>query len=235
MFRKLCGDDSLKNVLIVTNMWNEVSLAKGIAREAELRTDDLFFKPALDKGAQLVRHTATAQSARTVLRLLVKKQPAVLNIQREIVDEGMDITQTPAGLEVDRHVAALIAKHQQELAQIREEMAAAIEAKDSEARKELHEVRQRLESEVIRLAADRDTLSRQFEEEMARAEVRSRCLGEELERERNSRAEVQADINNLLRELSSNNKATEEQRAELLRQIEWLQQQKAQAWHCTVC
>ena len=36
MFRKLCGDETLRNVVIVTNMWGEVSPAQGAAREREL-------------------------------------------------------------------------------------------------------------------------------------------------------------------------------------------------------
>ena len=42
MFRELCGDSSLKNVILVTNMWGEVSEAVGETREQELTTN--FFK-----------------------------------------------------------------------------------------------------------------------------------------------------------------------------------------------
>ena len=56
MFRKFCGDEALKNVAIVTNMWGEVSLEKGIAREKELASDDDFFKPVLQRDARMMRH-----------------------------------------------------------------------------------------------------------------------------------------------------------------------------------
>ncbi|KAJ7928770.1 hypothetical protein B0H13DRAFT_1966108, partial [Mycena leptocephala] len=46
----LCGDDALKNVVIVTNMWGKVGREEGEAREAKLAADDRFFKLALDKG-----------------------------------------------------------------------------------------------------------------------------------------------------------------------------------------
>ena len=35
MFRKVCGDGALRNVIIVTNMWGEVDPQTGNAREAE--------------------------------------------------------------------------------------------------------------------------------------------------------------------------------------------------------
>jgi len=65
MFRKLCGDDTLKNIVIVTNMWGEVGQAKGQMREAELKNK--FFKPTLDKGAQMLRHDNTVESAHNIL------------------------------------------------------------------------------------------------------------------------------------------------------------------------
>ena len=36
IFRELCGETSLKNVVLVTNMWSEVSRGIGEAREGEL-------------------------------------------------------------------------------------------------------------------------------------------------------------------------------------------------------
>ena len=48
-FRRLCGDAALKNAVLVTNMWGEVSGNIGEAREKELSSK--IFKPALDNGA----------------------------------------------------------------------------------------------------------------------------------------------------------------------------------------
>jgi len=57
VFHQLCGDSSLKGVILVTNMWGEISSGVGEARERELITND--FKPTLDKGARLARHHNT--------------------------------------------------------------------------------------------------------------------------------------------------------------------------------
>jgi hypothetical protein len=42
MLRKLCGDDTLKNMVIVANWWGEVDREVGEAREAELAREDIL-------------------------------------------------------------------------------------------------------------------------------------------------------------------------------------------------
>jgi len=86
IFREICGESSLKNVLVVTNMWPEMGGEVEEAREAELASKDQFFKPALEKGAQLLRH-GTVKYTRTILRYLTDSHPTTLRIQQEIVDE----------------------------------------------------------------------------------------------------------------------------------------------------
>ncbi|KAF9460974.1 P-loop containing nucleoside triphosphate hydrolase protein, partial [Collybia nuda] len=122
MFRILCGEDTLKNVVIVTNMWGEVPLPIGEAREKELATDDMFFKSVLDKNARLVRHTNTIESARAILELVVQNEPAALRIQKELVDEHMDITQTAAAEELNREMIELTKRHRTQLEVLKEDM-----------------------------------------------------------------------------------------------------------------
>ena len=82
-FRKLCGDSTLKNVVIVTNMWGEVVWDVGKAREKGLI--DSFLKPFLDKGGQLASHHNTAQCAHDIIRFIMKTQPIAPQIRRELV------------------------------------------------------------------------------------------------------------------------------------------------------
>jgi len=94
MFRELCGESTLKNVVIVTNMWGGVSKETGEAREQELITKDIFFKPVLDKGALLERHENNQASAHKILQTIIKNHPLPLQIQRELVDQKVDISQS---------------------------------------------------------------------------------------------------------------------------------------------
>lgn len=103
-------------------MWGDVSEERGIARETELATTDMFFKPVLEKGARMMRHDNTKTSARNILRAIVNNRPLSLRIQREIVDEKKDISQTAAGAELNRELLLQREKHEKEMRQLREEM-----------------------------------------------------------------------------------------------------------------
>ena len=112
MFREFCGDSALKNIVLVTNMWGEVSQEDGKEREQELITN--FFKTALDKGAQIARHYNTAQSAHDIIRRIMRNQPVPLQIQRELVDEGKGILNTAAGKSINGEFNEQIQRHQVE-------------------------------------------------------------------------------------------------------------------------
>jgi enoyl-CoA hydratase/carnithine racemase len=121
MFRQLCGDSTLKNVIILTNMWGHVGNDVGEARERELASDELFFKPVLEKGAQMLRHDQTLESAQAIIKRLLDNNPLVLQIQREIVDENKDISQTSAGTELNKELAAEMERHRKEMLDLQEE------------------------------------------------------------------------------------------------------------------
>ncbi|KAF9647084.1 hypothetical protein BDM02DRAFT_3065838, partial [Thelephora ganbajun] len=120
MFRELCGDSTLKNVILVTNMWGMVTKAAGEARERGLTTK--FFKPVLDEGAQLVRHHNTVESAHDIIRRILKNHPITLQIQRELVDEGKGITDTSAGEVINKEINEQIRRHQAKLEAVQKEM-----------------------------------------------------------------------------------------------------------------
>jgi len=55
MFKKLCGPDPLKNVVVVTTFWDEIELVQGIEFETELKTKDRFFKELVEGKSKFVR------------------------------------------------------------------------------------------------------------------------------------------------------------------------------------
>ncbi|KAF8972225.1 hypothetical protein BDZ97DRAFT_1783812, partial [Flammula alnicola] len=122
MFRQLCGESTLKNVVIVTNMWGEVSPELGEAREAELASQDMFFKPVLDKGALLLHHENTRDSTHGILKHIIQNHPLSLQIRRELVDQKKDISQTGAGEELNRELMEQIQDHHSEMWMLQEEM-----------------------------------------------------------------------------------------------------------------
>ena len=209
MFRELCGDTTLKNVILVTNMWGEVSRDIGEAREDELTND--FFKPVLDKGAQMARHHNTAQSAHDIIRRIMKNRPVALQIQRELVDEHKDIVDTAAGEVINQELKEQIRKHQVELRMVQEEMMQAMKERDEEARQELEEESRKLQEEMERIKKDSEGMASNYAEEKERMETKMKQMEREAKRER-ERTEVEynrqmADLNHRLRMAANASKA----------------------------
>src|SRR5438046_2022301 len=55
MFRKLCGDDALKNVIFVTTFWDTVDVSLGARNEEELTSNDEFWGRMVKKGSRVRR------------------------------------------------------------------------------------------------------------------------------------------------------------------------------------
>ena len=181
MFRRLCGERALQNVVIVTNMWEGVDPQVGEEREAELKGKDIFFKPALEFGAQMARHENTAPSAEDILRLLLPKHPLPLCIQTELVRDRKDITETMAGEELNRELNVQIKKHKEEMRILKEDMEEAMKDKDEETRrilgaeaKKLEDSIEKLEDYADRLASDYQRGKQELEARLAKAEEEAR-------------------------------------------------------------
>jgi hypothetical protein len=96
MFIKLCGDDAMRNVIIVTTKWTEVTPEEGERREQQLRVE--FWKDVLQKGAVVARFMHTHESAWEIVDQLVpKKRLRALLIQEELVKSEMSLPETQAG------------------------------------------------------------------------------------------------------------------------------------------
>ena len=167
MFRKLCGDSALQNVVIVTNMWGEVNAEVGNQREAELMSQDDFFKPVIDKGARMARHENTVISAEKIIRLILGNHPLPLRIQEELVKEQKVISETGAGEELNRVVNFQIKKHQEEMRMLKEEMEQAMRDMDEEVRRGLEDEMKGLQEKVKGLQNDRERLASDYKVRIA--------------------------------------------------------------------
>ena len=206
MFYKLCGGSTLKNVVIVTTMWNKDSRDTYELREKEL--SNRFFKAALDKGAQMVRHDNTAESAHNIIRKIAKNHPVVLQIQRELVDERKDIIDTTAGDSINRELKEQIRRHQTELNDLREEMKRKLEEKnrnlEERAKAEPVDLIRRLQDVIDARAADRAILEREvLERERIEAEYKRQLadLTRYIQNQTNAFAAYRASLEQEMREL----------------------------------
>ncbi len=113
-FQQFCGDDALKNVVIVTTMWDKIHSQEGTRRGKELEED--FFAPALAKGAQLMHNVGnTVDLARHIISTLLENQPIPLAILQELVLDGKDVGETRAAKEIDNRLKEQSEKNEKKL------------------------------------------------------------------------------------------------------------------------
>ena len=139
-------------------MWNLVEPSLAVAREEELVSKPSFFKPAIDRGARVVRHDGTMASAHAIIHGVIGHTPQPLRIQQELVDEQKRVYQTVAGEALLQELALLQQKHLREVQQLEVEIADALRQKDEEAQRELEEERRKVQLEAEKLEVEKRKL-----------------------------------------------------------------------------
>ena len=146
MFRKLVGNDGLKNVFLVTTMWDNVDQQEGIARENELRANPEFWKAMVDKGSKILRQDhGPISSYHIVQELMGRNTRVTLDIQRDMVDNKKSLADTAAGAEVQADEHKLRAAWAEERKQLENDQREALAARDREAQEEIAAARAELE------------------------------------------------------------------------------------------
>ena len=179
MFRELCGDATLKDVILVTNMWGEISPEDGQDRESQLFGK--FFKPVIDKGARMARHFNTTRSAHDIIRRIMGNHPVALQIQRELVDNENGIADTAAGEVINQEFNDQIKRYQAELKKVQAEMVRVLEKKDEEMRQELELDRRKMQEQMDKIKKNSEELASRFPAEKERMKVRMIQMEQEMQ------------------------------------------------------
>ena len=170
MFHRLCGASTLRNAIIVTNMWEGGSRDIYGAHERELSSD--FFKSALDAGAQIVRHHNTVESAHNIIWGIVENDTVALKIQRELVDGQKDIIDTTAGKAIKQGLDAQLRQREVELMEILEGIDRVLEENDEDMRRWLEEEARRQQEWMEVIARDSERMSVNYIAEKERVTTR---------------------------------------------------------------
>lgn len=121
VFRDLCGDSSLKNVILVTTMWDEEDESVGTQREEELVSD--FWKDMIRLGSRTCRFRGTRESAWQIMDGLdldgPRQKRTPLQIQREMVDRGLPLHETTAARTLLRFLVQLAGEFKKGWARLR--------------------------------------------------------------------------------------------------------------------
>ncbi|KAI4087812.1 MAG: hypothetical protein L6R37_008280 [Teloschistes peruensis] len=167
IFKKICGELALKNVFLVSSRWHEVDEAQGASREQQLR--EKFWAYMLGHGSTMTRFYGTRDSAIGIASQLVSKQNIILEIQRELVDEGKTLKQTTAGAFVNDDITEMKARHEEELREI-EHLRQTLRDNDRAMKRQVQLEWQREQQRLQTAQQDQERLRRDIAAEV-RAEI----------------------------------------------------------------
>lgn len=185
LFRRICGDGTLKNVTIVTTMWDTTAREVAERRERELAENPTFFKTALDRGAQMRRHNNTIDSARRILRTIMGFPPEILRIQQETVDEGKALAQTDAGRDLNAELVRVEARYREEVNRLKAEHQAATAQCSSEHSEDVRDLASQLAESrqaLQKIESEKKTLTEEKERDKASTEYRLKRVWQEVTR-----------------------------------------------------
>ncbi|TLD22139.1 hypothetical protein PspLS_08119 [Pyricularia sp. CBS 133598] len=152
MFKKLCGDDALKKVILATTMWDIVPPETAEARQAELVNTPEFWGYMVSKGSRVFMHHNTIGSARKIIESLIRdRNTMVLELQNQMVNESRPLHDTAAGMELREEFARERKKWERELRETQESVEEAIRQRDKEAEEALLQVKAEYAEHIKRL------------------------------------------------------------------------------------
>jgi hypothetical protein len=184
MFKKLCGANAYKSVVLATTMWSKVNSAEGDERERQLKEKPDFWGTMHAKGSHIFRYTNTIDSAEEIINYILSlDKKVVLNIQDELVNRKMEIQDTSAAVELNAEIIRERRKHQEELAAMKEQMQEAIETRDRELQEIFQEEIGELQGKIEKGVQEQRKLTQSLEEVQRRKEAEFEAFKEQIRRD----------------------------------------------------
>jgi exonuclease VII small subunit len=147
MFEELCGDQAVKNVVLVTTMWDRGKTDPKIFNQREKELFNYYWKTMINYGASTARFDNSAASVWNIIDPILKQhETEVLLLQEELVDLKRALNETQAG-------RALYSELQRLLAERRDTIRSLVEQAREEGNLQLA---QGLEAELKRVQKDFD-------------------------------------------------------------------------------
>ena len=232
MFRELCGENPLKNVILVTTGWGTAAAAgrldQATQNERQLRTEPQFWENMIKRGSDIKKFEDTRKSALDIIFSLVDRDPVVLKIQEELVDENKNLVDTSAGHVVNEEIKKLEEKYRAELQELAQQMEEAQARQDKElqevladSKKELERLREDARRAQDELYYDRRNQQRKHDQDIENMKRELQRTKEETELQlKAQRIEDRLQFEGIVEQLRANqHKVREEERTVLERKI----------------
>jgi hypothetical protein len=183
MFHKLCGDASLPSVVLATTMWENVDENDGELRQEQLKTRPDFWGDMVSQGSRVFRHEDNRSSAMNIITyILDQRKRTILQIQRQMIDEGKRLDETSAGQELEKELLNQREVFERRLREAHEEMQEAIEEGNRKAIEDSVEQQARFQKKLdealegsseLKITMEKLLEQKEFQYEKARQDLES--------------------------------------------------------------
>lgn len=202
MFKKLCGEECFKRVLLVTTMWDLVDGAVGEDREKELTRTESFWGQMIERGSTVDRHYGDRDSALDILKYIVKHgKKDVLRVQKEMVDDRLTLDETAAGQEVSREIIEQREKYDEEIKKLQADREELIKMNELKAAEQLAKQQKEYENKIRRGRKDQEKLRASLEQLQEQKAAELREMQEQLEETRQAFSAQKEDLERIKSEL----------------------------------
>ncbi|KAJ4269843.1 hypothetical protein NW762_001512 [Fusarium torreyae] len=181
-FRKLCGEDALKKVILASTMWDKTPLEEATVREQELKDTPEFWGWMLEKGSSCHRYDNTAESARQIILSLANhEEPIATDLQKQLVDDKLTLDETSAGQELASEILKERERLYKELQLLEAEIKAAKEQHDRDTQEALQEERDRYTNMIQKAEKNTERLKSTMESLIAKRDQRVAEMKEQIQ------------------------------------------------------
>jgi hypothetical protein len=227
MFKKLCGPDALKRVILATTMWDRVLDGDGIDREKVLVDTPEFWGGMLSRGSSCHRHDNTVSSAKTIIGLLAGHDgPVATDLEKQLVDEHRPLDQTSAGRELHSEMLREKEKWERELREIEKEILVVVQQRDRESERLLREERDRYTRKISKVKGDTEKLRSTMEKLLADRDERVAAVEKRLQRQEDAYEGKLRWFQKQSQQLKQELDGVKEERDELKKERDWLEDMK---------
>lgn len=215
MFHKLCGDASLPSVVLATTMWKNVDEEDGDLRQEQLKNRPDFWGDMVAQGSRVFRHEDSRASAMNIITyILDQRKTTILQIQRQMVDEGKRLDETSAGQELEKELLKQRELFERRLKEAQEEMQEAIEEGNRKAIEESAEQQSRFQKKLDEALKGSSELKITMEKLLEQKQIHYERAMKDLELEKQRIQEESKQANQVMEDLQKKMKLREDQSSE---------------------
>ncbi|KAF2663211.1 hypothetical protein BT63DRAFT_129431 [Microthyrium microscopicum] len=221
VFKNVCGEECMPSVVLATTFWEKVSLEDGERREEELETTDEFWGAMVKQKSRVLRHYNTRASALEIVEQFINKRSSiVLKIQREMIDEGLQVRDTVAGRKLEEKAIREGERAKSRLRDNQEELDEDLEENDSENVERLMEMQEKYKNEMQMSQNKLQDLRKNFDsllkDKIAQEEQEKEAMEQQRQIHEDEMNRQREDMEKLLRRHDEMSKEADQQEAKML-------------------